>query len=305
MEVKKQQQPKQQQQQPKQQQQHRVMMEGLSRLREEVRGLVVPCEIPRISGESLTALQFHRDYVAKNQPVIITGSLRCWPAMSRWRSLSYLTQALDKKKQKKDGDDEDEDDSSDDGFVTVDVTPDGYGDSVTTDATTFVTPAQKKMSFGTFADMLTHPKPGMVVYCQKQNGNFSEEFKPLHQDTKRIPWAFDAFGCEPDAVNMWIGDQRSVSSLHRDPYENIYCVIKGQKRFTLLPPTDMVYLAEQDFPASSYKLLQREQPARNNNDDNKNRKKQQDDEEEEEEEKGVSASASSSSSSAAAAAAAA
>jgi len=213
---------------------------AMDNLREDVKALAVPCEIPRISGESLTALQFHRDYVAKNQPVIITGCLSSWPAMRKWQDVNYLATRLQHQK------------------VTVDLTPDGYGDSVTPDGSTFVTPAQQKMPFGRFAHMLTNPQPGVVAYCQKQNGNFNEEFKPLIQDTKRIDWAFDAFGAEPDAVNMWIGDQRSVSSLHRDPYENVYCVIKGQKRFTLLPPTDGVYLAEQEFPGAQYRLANQE-----------------------------------------------
>lgn len=28
-------------------------------------------------------------------------------------------------------------------------------------------------------------------------------------------WAIDAFGCESEAVNLWIGDHRSVTSFHK------------------------------------------------------------------------------------------
>lgn len=28
----------------------------------------------------------------------------------------------------------------------------------------------------------------------------------------------------PEAVNLWIGDERSVTSWHKDPFENIYAV---------------------------------------------------------------------------------
>lgn len=31
--------------------------------------------------------------------------------------------------------------------------------------------------------------------------------------------AREAFGNEPDAVNLWIGDDRSVSAVHKDHYE--------------------------------------------------------------------------------------
>lgn len=30
-------------------------------------------------------------------------------------------------------------------------------------------------------------------------------------------------------VNLWIGDHRAVSSFHRDPYENMYAVLVGEK----------------------------------------------------------------------------
>lgn len=31
--------------------------------------------------------------------------------------------------------------------------------------------------------------------------------------------AREAFGNEPDAVNLWIGDDRSLSAVHKDHYE--------------------------------------------------------------------------------------
>mmetsp|Transcript_1151 Transcript_1151/g.1894 ORF Transcript_1151/g.1894 Transcript_1151/m.1894 type:complete len:547 (-) Transcript_1151:989-2629(-) len=48
-----------------------------------------------------------------------------------------------------------------------------------------------------------------------------------------------------EALNLWIGDERSVSSLHKDHFENMYAVVSGVKTFTLLPPTDVVFLQQQ------------------------------------------------------------
>lgn len=31
--------------------------------------------------------------------------------------------------------------------------------------------------------------------------------------------AVEAFGNEPEAVNIWIGDERAVSTMHKDHYE--------------------------------------------------------------------------------------
>jgi len=39
----------------------------------------------------------------------------------------------------------------------------------------------------------------------------------------------EALGSAPEAVNLWIGTDASVTSFHRDHYENLYCVIRGTK----------------------------------------------------------------------------
>lgn len=50
-----------------------------------------------------------------------------------------------------------------------------------------------------------------------------------------------AFG-SVEASNLWIGDGRSTSSLHKDHYENVYCVHKGEKTFVLINPADVQFL---------------------------------------------------------------
>ena len=59
-----------------------------------------------------------------------------------------------------------------------------------------------------------------------------------------------------EACNIWIGDERSITSLHQDPFENFYTVIKGCKNFVLLPPCDILYqtsvLQEKKYPNAKY-----------------------------------------------------
>jgi jumonji domain-containing protein 7 len=44
--------------------------------------------------------------------------------------------------------------------------------------------------------------------------------------------AIEAFGNEPEAVNIWIGDERAVSTMHKDHYEagivltTVRCVLR-------------------------------------------------------------------------------
>lgn len=37
------------------------------------------------------------------------------------------------------------------------------------------------------------------------------------------------------------------------PAQNMYCVIRGEKHFTLLPPSDVLFLYEQDFARGKYR----------------------------------------------------
>lgn len=53
-------------------------------------------------------------------------------------------------------------------------------------------------------------------------------------------------------MNLWIGDERSVSAMHKDHFENMYAVISGEKTFTLLPPTDILYFEKNDYSTRKY-----------------------------------------------------
>lgn len=41
--------------------------------------------------------------------------------------------------------------------------------------------------------------------------------------------------------------------MHKDPYENIYCVIDGHKDFILIPPSDLPYVAHKMFKQAGFK----------------------------------------------------
>lgn len=55
-----------------------------------------------------------------------------------------------------------------------------------------------------------------------------------------------------EQVNLWIGDERSETTFHRDHYENVYCVVRGVKVFHLLPPCDGRVLGFRDAPAAKF-----------------------------------------------------
>lgn len=49
-------------------------------------------------------------------------------------------------------------------------------------------------------------------------------------------------------------DMKVLSILvHKDPYENMYCVISGHKDFILHPPTDQPWIPYSDYPKAIFK----------------------------------------------------
>jgi hypothetical protein len=51
---------------------------------------------------------------------------------------------------------------------------------------------------------------------QHQQDNLRQQLPQLLPDVEeQLGWATEALGCPPDAVNVWIGDERSTTSFHK------------------------------------------------------------------------------------------
>nr|XP_048711621.1 bifunctional peptidase and (3S)-lysyl hydroxylase JMJD7 isoform X2 [Caretta caretta] len=170
-------------------------------------------------------------------------------------------------------------------MVSVAVTPNGYADAVYQDR--FVMPEERHMLFSNFLDIVEKKviSPS-VFYVQKQCSNLTEEFPELLGDVEpEVPWMSEALGkhplqsvntlystlnfCDvympnifvifligtgkkPDAVNFWLGESAAVTSLHKDHYENLYCVISGEKHFLLHPPSDRPFIPYELYLPATY-----------------------------------------------------
>jgi peptidyl-lysine (3S)-dioxygenase / protease len=98
------------------------------------------------------------------------------------------------------------------------------------------------------ADAVVEYEDGRRLFAEPHE--IFEPFEDLASDVPPdIPFARIALGQSADAINLWLGDDRSVTSLHKDNYENIYIQVRGQKHFVLLPPIEM--------PCVNERLLQR------------------------------------------------
>lgn len=215
-------------------------------------------------------VQFYREYVAQSKPCIIKNGFNGWKALDLW-DLDYLEKVA--------GDLE----------ISADLTPSGHGDCVTISpgydpskaypipdsvpsgevydpSLCFVKPMQERIRFSKFCEALRkhHQKTlegdptaelDEVYYLQHQNDSFRKEFAAvLDQDMDKTVEQFgtELFGFPPDAINFWAGDSRAVSSMHKDHYENLYCVVKGTKKFTLLPPTDLPWLHQRWYREANF-----------------------------------------------------
>jgi peptidyl-lysine (3S)-dioxygenase / protease len=90
-----------------------------------------------------------------------------------------------------------------------------------------------------------------------ENDNLRQEYSNLLQDVPAdIAFARIALEKQADAINLWIGNELSVTSLHKDNYENIYVQVRGQKHFVLLPPIEMPCTNEQLLPKTRYRSVE-------------------------------------------------
>ncbi|KAH8270065.1 hypothetical protein KR018_003461 [Drosophila ironensis] len=183
-----------------------------------------------------SGLEFCRDFYARNQPVVIRKALK-WPAIGKWTP-EYLVKEL------KDRD------------VDVAITPNGYADGLASQKGReyFVLPLEAKMKLSEVVRRLDDPK-GAVHYIQKQNSNLSQDLPELANDLRisDLDFAQQSFNKPPDAVNFWMGDERAVTSMHKDPYENLYCVIAGHKDFILIPPHQLSCVPRSLYPTGVYR----------------------------------------------------
>ncbi|KAF7829097.1 jmjC domain-containing protein 7 [Senna tora] len=191
-----------------------------------------------------TPLQFLRDFVSPNKPCLISNAINHWPALSSWTHHSYLTRLLSSSS------------------VSLHLTPNGRADALVVHHASlcFASAHVERVPFPEALSLISsgsRDSPSnlrFVAYAQQQNDCFRSEYSALAADCDpHIPWATHALGCVPEAVNLWIGNQYSQTSFHKDHYENLYAVVTGEKHFLLLPPTDVHRMYIRDYPAANYR----------------------------------------------------
>lgn len=207
----------------------------------EAHELWIPGRVTSVDASDVTPLAFYREFVARNVPCVIKGACRHWPAFAKW-DLAYLRGAVGEQ------------------VVTVDATPAGLGDYIDRLTGQFVMPEERRMSVNAFLDglqrMAADRSGGVqsddILYVQHQNSNLTSEFATLLADVPPLDFAIELFGAQPDAINIWMGGEASVTTMHKDPYENCYFVLRGSKTFTLMAPHEVAFMHEEEVPSARF-----------------------------------------------------
>lgn len=166
--------------------------------------------------------EFYVKYVATRTPVIIEGHLNDahWKASKLWTDNNYLrSKAGDKNVQ------------------------------VEEKTKTDLSFGKGSVKHTTFSDFLTdlenHNNSVSDMYMSTQELHYSEDGKPdlvsepVASLISDIPVTPSLMGnLVPQNVNLWMGAsaQEISSGLHHDYHDNLYILLRGKKKFLLIPP---------------------------------------------------------------------
>ncbi|KAI0567301.1 Cupin-like domain containing protein [Gracilaria domingensis] len=233
------------------------MKQALDSLYQESRSLWVPYAVAEYNTEP-TALPFLRDHVSQSLPCVWRSAAASWQAISLWDDdgFAYVREKVGQKR------------------IEITHTPNGRADAVVQICRSkeedrhavFAMPEQRTYRFSKLLDdLLRHDSHkhhsscdcSHVPYYSAQNSSLVTDMPELVQDIDEslFEFATDAFDAQPSVQNIWIGDGRSVSTTHADPYENLYTVVSGTKIFQLRPPCDAAFLSKPALQNARWKAI--------------------------------------------------
>ena len=155
---------------------------------------------------NLSAQEFLERYYALNRPVILTGEMQNWPALSRWTP-DYLKAKL--------------------GLAVVEF------QGGRTDNPLFEMEKdrhRREAPFATFIDAITNGSGNDAYITAYNSARNREALAPLAADLGFL----EKFLTREHGM-MWIGPAGTVTSMHHDLTNNFIAQIVGRKRLKLLP----------------------------------------------------------------------
>jgi hypothetical protein len=185
-----------------------------SRLRRELASLArEPLEVERRA--HLSADEFFDRYYAGNVPVVVTDALEPWPNLARWNP-AYFKDAF--------------------GDVEVEVMT-GRDADPACDAN--VEAFSSKTNLGAFCDRVTSAGTTNDIYLVANNRATNRPaLAPLLADVA-TPHPYLEPGRDASWTSLWFGPAGTVTPLHHDTANVLFCQVHGRKRLVLVPPFEL------------------------------------------------------------------
>jgi ribosomal protein L16 Arg81 hydroxylase len=160
----------------------------------------------------LTPAEFFEQYYFRHRPVVIEGLLSDWPALSRWSPESFAERFGDAEVTLLAGREADPD-------------PDFHGASLV-----------RRVQMREFVRWIRAARRTNDFYLVGRNHLLRHPaFSPLLEEF-RAPAGFIAPDLrEPDTNHLWFGPAGTLSNLHHDGVNVLFCQVYGRKRFWLIP----------------------------------------------------------------------
>ena len=181
-------------------------------------------DVPRLQFSQLQEGAFYRELVLRSQPAIIEGWITTgWPAASLWTD-EYLTRVA--------------------GHVGIQVESIGVHDHVFDPEALRQGGEDRYRTMGLGEFLAAYQKPGRARNYYAAEVPLPAE---LAADVHTPPWVSMPLDDTVAQPALWIGGANHTTPIHRDMYENVYCMVRGAKRLLLAAPweADRLYPEEQ------------------------------------------------------------
>jgi hypothetical protein len=185
-----------------------------SRLRRELASLArEPREVERRA--RLSADEFFDRYYAGNVPVVVTDALETWPNLARW-SPAYFAEAF--------GDAEVEVMTGRDADPVCDANFEAYS---------------SKTTLGAFCDRVASAGTTNDIYLVANNRATNRPALAALLADVAAPHPYLEPGRDASWTSLWFGPPGTVTPLHHDTANVLFCQVYGRKRIVLVPPFEL------------------------------------------------------------------
>lgn len=172
------------------------------------------CDIPILHSPTLD--EFRDNHFLTQRPALLRGIMDKWPALTKWRDLTYLLNAAGNRN------------------VPIEI-----GNNYTTEDWSQQLMKIRDFLQRQFGEISLGNQPVLEYLAQHELFN---HVPALKDDIICPPYC--RLGEEADKVDIkaWLGPQGTISPMHYDPKHNFLCQVFGTKKIILASPDDSEYL---------------------------------------------------------------